>query len=172
MGMSGVFHSSYVSDPCSNTTRWRWRSVDNVYCILSVRRTQPYRCTQYINTRFVLLLSLIRWVLLKSALKNVLPSFDNQYTAPNSKYTRGECPHPPTTNGGGGPPPNACRWVPPPLKNVLSSFEAQDKLSLESMVRVKDGPCIYSGGKNRHSLDLAFNLNLTLKVKVNQSTKQ
>ena len=68
-----------------------------------------------------------RWV--PPSLKICYRSFpDDQYRAPNNKYTGSEWhPHPP-------PPKNKFKWtwVRLPLKNVISSFEEQDKSIGES----------------------------------------
>ena len=87
-------------------------------------------------------------------------------------------PPPPPPNGGEYPPPPPpplkCNPVEFPLKNVLSSFEEQDKLwknwrqrwSLYLLLCL----CIYSGVQTRHNQAWTLELNFTLKIKVNQRT--
>ena len=115
-----------------------------------------------------------RWVPLPFT--NVLSSYDDQYTAPNSKCNGGEHPHPPTPHHHhhhhSQTPTNGVEWPLPlqiqvrsllPLKCELWSFTGQDNLSCESKLKwfkdglcIYSGSCIYSGGETRHSWNLDF----------------
>ena len=62
---------------------------------------------------------------------------------------------------------------PPPLKNVLSSFEDQDKLSSEALEWVKEWSLYWLWWQNQTFMKFGlFKLKLTFKVKVNHLTKQ
>ena len=98
--------------------------------------TRPQWVIKHWNTFSCLLVLRYRGVPLP--LTNVLSSYDDQYTAPNSEDTGGESPTPPPNPQPhlpqmevSDPYPCKCRSDPPSPKNVLSSF-AQDILSCES----------------------------------------
>ena len=85
--------------------------------------------------------------------KNVFSSFDDQYTAPNSKYTRGECPHPRQMEVSAS---LKCGWVPHPLKRQTLPWKNWSESKMVLYFTLVDKPniihviiCLWHQGKGQ-----------------------